>query len=256
MNRPARKPFTLPRTARDPRVTARGVRPRRFPRNLRGENTERFAQAIIARHSGGVGFGPLVELVLRRRAARVLSQTTAHSALNVHVSPLLTLNFASNRAVHFATTRSERFMKTEVQRVALPPRLERTIIERLVAREIRHEPPTLAAARSGELPRHGQTSSPAAPLERTAESAVPPEPSRRVFRRSVPIHLSDSSPRTAAQNGALLRGPIAPEPPLTRPSLARKPEPISPHELSRITDHVIDTIDRRITASRERRGMA
>jgi hypothetical protein len=255
MNTPARKPFALPRTARDPRVTARGVRPRRFPLRLRGENAERFAETIIARHSGGVGFGPLVELVLRRRAARVLNQTTAHSSLNVHVSPLLTLNFASNRALHFATTRSERFMKTEVQRVVLPS-LERTIIERLVAREIRQEPPTLAAARSGEPPRNGQTISRAAPVEQTVETAEPPAPSRRVFRRRAPMRESDSSPRTAAQNGALLRGSMASEPPLTKPSAARKPEPISPHELNRITDHVIDTIDRRITASRERRGMA
>lgn len=206
----------------------------------------------MARHSSGVGVGAFVELVLRHRAAPVLNQTTAHSTLNVHVSPLLTLNFANNRALHFATTRSERFMKTEVQRVVLPSRLERTIIERLVAREIRHEPPTLATARSGELPRTGQTSSPAA----TVETAEPPEPSRRVFRRSARMRESDSSPRIAAQNGALLRGSIAPEPPLTRPGAARKSEPISPHELGRITDHVIDTIDRRITASRERRGRA
>jgi len=256
MSTSVRKPLTPPRIARDPRMIARGVRRRRFALHFSGANAERFSQAIIARHSGGVGFGPLLELVLRRRAERVLNRTTVHSPLNVQVSPLLTLTLTSSRALHFATTRYERFMKTEVERIVLPSRLERTMIERLVTREIRHEPSALAAAAIGELPRNGRTGPRPAQLERTAENIELHEPSRRIFRRSAPTGQADSSPRIVAGNAASLRGSIAWEPALAKPGAARKPEPISPHELSRITDHVIDTIDRRITASRERRGMA
>jgi hypothetical protein len=79
----------------------------------------------------------------------------------------------------------------------------------------------------------------------------------RVFRRMLPRLESTPPPEvTLTADRSFGRSASKNERALARHGSGPTVTPISPGELNRITDHVIETLDRRITASRERRGMA
>ena len=122
-------------------------------------------------------------MIVRRRAQLELRQTVVHSPVNLNVSPSLTLNLLHSRPLQLAAPRREHLVKSEFHRLVLPERRsERTIVERLIMREMRHEPRSLAAGSPDELPRE-RRSERRTTFPGSAEMDAPFEsPVRRVFR--------------------------------------------------------------------------
>jgi hypothetical protein len=72
-------------------------------------------------------------------------------------------------------------------------------------------------------------------------AGAPPTPPARVLRRRAPAVVPAPAP---ARDEPVVRAAGQPA----------RPVPLSPVEINRLTDHIVQTIDRRIAAFRERQG--
>jgi hypothetical protein len=187
-----------------------------------------FVQAIMERYTGWQMRGASLDLVLRQRAPGVTMSPLYHQ-VQMQVAPRLSLIVqGETRVLH------ERSIE----------RVERTLREQLVrdlsARGTRID----AVATPGSLTPSGFNNAPAPGTRANLPLA---RPVSRVVRRPVSVFTPDN------------RG-LPAETPMTLPgrrpavvSQTHPPDP-TPMDVNRLTDQVIQAIDRRIIAQRERLG--
>ena len=188
------------------------------------ERSRGFAARIARRHARVRAFDASLARVFARLAP-AMNATNRHRHHHTHLrpAPWLTLSL-THMSAPSERNGASRALATDVvtRHTAHVERTERTrreLVERLVARTIRHERQrTPAPDRIG---------------------AVTPAP--RVLRKPAPLIERDDRPAPRA-------APVAS--PAVRASLSA----LSAHEVNQLTDTVIRSLDRRLSAARERRG--
>jgi hypothetical protein len=237
--------------ATDVRASARGLRLPGHP----------LATAIRVRYANSRRLGPWLNLVLRRQPLqRAWQPRQASTTLAITSRLFLSLIDPSDRPVNerlsTRTGLSEPKWPTARQRAAHPMspadtiehtvidrEVHRTLLERLVSREIRRE---IGSHWLDQAPAFRSNALPVAAEGKHPECEPLQYPVKRILRRQIPAASVDSPPTSEPQ---------LPSAPAIRNAVAGKLPEALPHALlSRITDHVIETIDHRVTAGRERRG--
>ena len=201
----------------------------------------RFAAAVAALHAGDPGAWlrcavrttGVARVLLRRRAIVATTPKT------LTIAPRIELRLATSRS------RADDGRRSASERVAHVAReLPRTVsapsaapmLQRASRRavrddaqasgpgaQLRRDPLSPTAAAAGRMPAGTASAPPARVLRRRAPAVVP-----------APAPLHDE--------------------PHVRATVQPRPVPLSPVEVNRLTDHIVQTIDRRIAAFRERRG--
>ena len=222
-------------------ASARGLRP----------GQESLAQRIVDRYSRRRSFGTLLQMLLRHDARPPMSRIFVGGPSAWSINPRVTVRLAASHPARFEAARLTREVRTRQSHLVLRDRDHvQTFLERILQREVRVAP---TGALSGALAESAPDRlSPGLAESRipgpTAPSSAWPE---RVFRRPAAVSgqrsSSDEIPVAASSAASRMAGPPA----RMKPGQAAT---LSPLELQRITDQVIHTIDRRIIASRERRG--
>jgi hypothetical protein len=196
-----------------------------------------FAAAIVARHRVRRRFGPRLGLVFARRplAAAAGSPARERHACASAASVRLELVLAPRISLTLATPRHEG--PSTVRVAAASPQLhEARIAARQLERVVEHAA-TLAV-------RHERVAVDPA----VAFGQMPPGTNASLAASPPQLVLA----RTSAAPPASADSPAAPT--------ARQPAPSAaawapaPHEIERLTDRVLSSIDRRLVAERERRG--
>lgn len=201
-----------------------------------------FADAVAARHRGdpsawlrcSTRTGGVARVLLHRRREVVRS-----APASITIAPRIELRLASARA------RAGDGAPLRMSRVADARRELRTLSAPSAA-------PMLERAAARFQRDDGQTSRPDARARRSlAPRAVPnadalPTSQRsaapvRVLRRRAPVPAEPSAP-------------VRDERPARAAAPLPRAVPLSPVEIDRLTDHIVQTIDRRISAFRERQG--
>jgi hypothetical protein len=188
---------------------------------LRSMAGARFAAAIMSRHPHARGAVRPVARVLRRAGGAVLRFSTGRFTFSPRLEVALRA-FGRLREPQTVTT------------TATAP-----LAVRSLARAVRDEGAVSRTA--GRVPRThaGRASDPA---RAQAEGLAPSRPVPRVLRRHAPTVTQPAEPVRRDEGSS-------------RPSAhAVRPQPLSPVEMERLTDHIVLTIDRRIAAFRERQG--
>jgi len=158
--------------------------------------------------------------------------------------PLLALVFTR---LHLTVRSCRVYNHTQIH---LTPHLELTLVQRLIARGERIEAMGAAGLSVGPHPGSGQRASPrigeGAPLRITGAMA---QPVSRVVRRSgsIPVSPEVAPPMPPVRRFASDLG-------FQTADSGRKTVAFGPTDLNRLTDQVIQAIDRRILAQRERLG--
>jgi hypothetical protein len=256
---PKSLPARLRLVARDPRVTRRTSGPRQT-----GLITASaiWAQAIASRYCRRGALGGWLEKVLRRTGPASGSSAAAPSRTAVvQFAPRMTFNLIRPTLPVLNTTRWElrATIGTERERTFLAAPERRPLammIERIFSHSVRRERDVSAdrpAARAETVSEPG-----AQPAKGPTKKTFPPADSTPVYRRTKPAP-------SAATVSAGARAPAVTEaqPPLGERLAARgasrlpalvTPDTLPPVLMGRITDQVIDAIERRFNAQRERRG--
>jgi hypothetical protein len=187
-----------------------------------------FVQALMARYNGWQTHWPSLDLELRQRAPGV-SMSPLYHQVQMHVAPRLSL-----------TVRGE----THVAHERSPERLERTVREQLVHYLGTRGKRIDAVAIPGSLTASGFNNAPS-PGTRADLSLA--RPVSRIVRRPITELAPDD-------RGLPAETPMMP--PGRRPVVASRTHPPAPTtvDVNRLTDQVIQAIDRRIIAQRERLG--
>ena len=210
----------------DWRVSAGGVRLAQQTAMHNGAGA--FVQALMERYNGWQTHWPSLDLVLRQRAPGVTMSPLYHQ-VQMHVAPRLNL-----------TIRGE----THILHQRSIERVERTLREQLVhylsARGTRID----AVATPGSLTARGLNKAPS-PGTRADLSLA--RPVSRIVRRPI-TELAPEDRGLPAETPMTLPG--------RRPVVASRTNPPAPTpiDVNRLTDQVIQAIDRRIIAQRERLG--
>ena len=241
--------------ARDPRVTG-GPRSRFTPLSQHAS----WAEAIAVRYrQRGVLGSWLERVLLRLRATTLSADSSLKRPAAIQFIPRVTVNLLRPILPQISATRWElrTTIRTERERSLVAPERRPTtaLVERVISQSTRREAKISAP--------------PPAPSERGAHASLVENPRRLdqwtarsldptpVYRRGKPAPVV-----TAAGPARLPAVVEAPSPQGERisprgPGRAREasgPETLPPALMGRITDHVIDAIERRVTARRERRG--
>jgi hypothetical protein len=202
----------------------------------------RFADAVAARHAGDPGAWlrcavrttGVARVLLRRRAIVATTPTT------LTIAPRIELRLATSRA------RAEDERRSANDRVAHVAReLPRTVsapsavpmLQRASRRAVRDD---AQASGLGAQLRRDPLSRAAAAADRIPTGAASAAPARVLRRRAPAV--------------AAAPAPLHDEPHVRAMVQPPRPVPLSPVEINRLTDHIVQTIDRRIAAFRERRG--
>jgi hypothetical protein len=216
-----------------------------------------FARAIRARRGRrGAGIAPVALAYRQLHAVSAPAQHFHRHTLNValHLEPRLALTVRQRvRREPFAAWREAPLVR-EREPGAEPP--APGLVERIFARERRIEATTTVrelvkrVTATHENVGDAAAAPPAAPPTLvTLPAADPP----MIVRRTTPQPPSAAAPpptaRTAEENG------WSAKPPRLAPSRAAAVS-LSPAELGRLTDEVVQAIDRRFVAHRERQGRA
>jgi hypothetical protein len=240
---------------REMRVTAAGFRPLRSGA-LAGAASA-FGLAIVRRHTGRHALGSAAEMILQRLQTAVHMYTAAYHT-DVHVAPrlALTLHIRPHPSVVVATSASRpaagigQQIEAQVVRHQLTRQLERIQIEQLVrrlaTRAERVEPESQAVVRRGSQ----LDATPATPPNRRAPATTiaAERPVTLIVRRATrPMIAAQEAPEQAPQ-----RPPRPDRPPTTNG--AQPMIDAGTIDLNRVTEQVIQAIDRRIIARRERLG--
>jgi hypothetical protein len=234
---------------RDIRAAARGIHCASTCVARAGQ--ESLVQRIVDRYLRRPSFATLLQMLLRRDARAPLSRIFVGGPSTWSINPRVTVQLAASHPPHFEAARLTREVWTRQSHTILHDRDHvQSFLERILQREVRVAPVgRTSGALAESLPnRFGpglpESRSPAQP----PRSATWPE---RVFRRPTAVSgeaSSDQGTSAAPSSAGSRLGP-----PASRMEPARAAT-VSPVELQRITEQVIHTIDRRIIASRERRG--
>jgi hypothetical protein len=203
----------------------------------------RFADGIAARHAGDPGAwlrcavraAGVARVLLRRRSVVV-----AGAPANVTIAPRIELRLATS------ALRTGDAVRPGGRHLASVPReLPRTVsapsavpmLERASRRAVRDD-----AQASGPGGRVRRDLSPrSVPDIGPMPAGAQPTPPARVLRRRAPAVVPAPAP---ARDEPVVRAAGQPA----------RPAPLSPVEINRLTDHIVQTIDRRIAAFRERQG--
>jgi len=196
-----------------------------------------FAEALLRRYGRAPGPAAPPDTALRRPAAPVFRPTYQQVALHVHPRLELALARAERRTALEREVRLERgaALERQIERVLAPQvRLEQSaaVAERIVAR---------LAARA----------------ERQAAADAPPSPEPRRGPDAAPpiVTLAQRAPAATTAPGA---PPELPRPGAPAQALWPAQSPAAPGlgapDLRRLTDQVVEAIDRRARAARERLG--
>ena len=185
----------------------------------------RFAAAVSARHRPARNPAAPLSRILRRALEFIAGQ---HRHVSVTLSPQFQLAF------HW-TSRSMQ-LRQRVQRTTASPQSRmaslvqtRTSVREYPAAQTRHQPPRGARA-----------------------SAAVPQSNRSVIRVERIAH-ADRLPRVLQRTPRVEEKPSRQNDPMIRRA-AEPPAALPPAELERVTTHVVRTLDRRMTAWRERNG--
>jgi hypothetical protein len=189
-----------------------------------------FVQALISHYNGWQTHWPTVDLVLRQKPSGITMSPIYHQ-VQMQVAPRLSL-----------TIRGE----THVRHQRSIGHVERTLREQLVhylgTRGTRID----VVATQGSLTASGVKN---APSPRTSAEVMLARPVSRVVRRPI-AEPAITNHRLTAETATTLPG--------RRPGVASRANPPAPPpiDMNRLTDQVIQAIDRRIIAQRERLGRA
>ena len=203
----------------------------------------RFAGAVAARHAGDPGAW-LRCAVRTTGVARVLLRprrtVIAGAPATIAFAPRIELRLARSgpRDVFGAWTaqaRKTRVAREPVRTVSAPSAAP--MLLRAVRRTVRDDAPSSGPDARVRRELSSRSSSAA---DRVA-SHTEPSPPARVLRRRAPAVVAAPA---AARDESVVRTPVQPA----------RPVPLSPVEINRLTDHIVQTIDRRIAAFRERQG--
>lgn len=261
--------------ARDVRVTRQGIRPM-------NRRADAFARAIMRRYAFRPRHRSRVGLAFRRHPASSAIHPS-YTTVKVHLAPRLNLTLIRQhhdvRIAESAPARlilrhrqaappdstdvpgrrigrrpvSEHPVDRLVRRVQRREVIETTVrhrlAQRLVQRAARTEgtasPEVRASLRAGSAPDATAWETRARPVRRSLARPV-----QRVIRRPALL------PEIAAETSTRTARPPAPQPPVGRPGApAEMPSAVpAPIDVHRLTDQVMQNIDRRLFAHRERRG--
>jgi hypothetical protein len=211
-----------------------------------------LAMRILASYGNGLTTVRPVERVMRSRGRTAPSQVTALQALTdirLALVTRLTLAFQRNTTATPLLQWRDAARQTPADRHAatgLPVR-STLVVDRLLARTERVEQQTVYERRT------------TVEREATMWPRVPPPPGRRpdlVVRRTVvmPADVIVAPPRDEPAARPAVAGRIERSLAPPAPTAAMTPIPLSPRELSRLTDQVVRAIDRRVLAYQERMG--
>ncbi len=242
---------------REMRVTAGGFGLPRW--RALGPPSSTFAQAIMRRYTGRQLPRPTLAMVFGQLRAGVALRPVYHRT-EVHLAPRVELTvLAWSRPIPAtnggtrpqAALRLERQVETRVvqRRVSaptLPPQADQ-LVRRLVVRGERIE--SVAEARATIVPRPGMQQDVLPGSSRRTADIVPAQPVARVTRRPAaarPRAEEGLSMPDAQRSPAYARPHVADAGPHTLDS--------GPIDLNHLTNQVIQAIDRRIIAQRERLG--
>ena len=212
-------------------------------RAMEPSGAARFAGTVLARHAGDPGAW-LRCAVRTTGVARVLLRprriVVAGAPATVNFAPRIELRLATSRArAGFDAGRAHARMQSVVREPA------RTVSAPSAA-------PMLQRARRRAVRDDAPSSDPDARVRREIPS-----------RSSTATHRIASQPESSAPARVLRRrapavvpapAPVRDEPVVRAPVQPARPVPLSPVEINRLTDHIVQTIDRRIAAFRERQG--
>lgn len=184
-----------------------------------------FVRGIAARHRRGrFAAAPVPRIGLRPVSA---GNRPVSVRLDVRVAQRLGLDLRRSRTMVLVS--SPRPLAPSAGTAAV------RIVERIVSSSVRSDGPAPAVAAPRTMRPAVGAGSPD-PVARPVPTAVPP-PVNRVLRR---LESPSTSPPAASSS-------------LTAPPAAA-PAVLGAAELERVTSHVVDTLDRRVSAWRERRG--
>jgi hypothetical protein len=212
-----------------------------------------FALPIRQRYQGKAGRWARLGLVFRQPGAGVIAVHAYHRH-HVQVAPRFSLTMRT--APTPTGAQPHRLLETRV--VQQPGagfiqehwRVEK-LVQRLVARELRID----SMVTTGTAARPGETVAP--PLVESAYEVRPQaEPAARPIQRIVRRATVEAIPYTQAAGSDLpapVRSQAQPPPGWTAVSAAPAPT-LSGAEVKRVADQVLQVIDRRVTAHRERMG--
>lgn len=201
-----------------------------------------FADAVAARHRGdpaawlrcSTHTGGVARVLLHRRREVVRS---APASITIAPRIELRLAIARARAGDVTTQRSSRVANVPRELRTLSAPSAAPLLQRAAARAQRDDG---QASQAYALVRRALAPGAAANLDALPTSARSAAPTR-VLRRRAPVPAEPSAPPRDER----------PARAATQPTRA---VPLSPVEINRLTDHIVQTIDRRIAAFRERQG--
>lgn len=257
------------------------------PITARRGRSSRFARAVLGRHGLRPGRVTPVEATLLRRAAPALTWHLHLRRDEVRVEPRLQLTLATARGVERRELRETRVERGD--RAAAPPPVATVVRRSLLERDLRVVETRVAreanavlrrvlaratrveagAPAPGATPAHAPLRFPAVPAGSAASaprpaSATPAEapayaPPRLPAPPAVPL-VTLPRPAAPAPPAAELRGALAAAGfdaatlAAARNAPAAAVSPPAPVDVERLTESVLDAIDRRVVARRERLG--
>lgn len=241
--------MSLDRTIADGRHAREG---RSDDATARLRGPARFAQALRARYRQGTRPVPALELSLASRLAAgdlVLHRHTLHALHPVTMVLRSVLQRVERTAsqvrmeatlpVATGVSLMGRSARPSAAPPVVAPRAPMPVLQRLAARatRIETEPPVRP--------------SPALPLSAPASTrSTLLAPAR--LSDDLPLHRPAVRAPLATPAGSATASDTGTPQPARRPTNA--PAPMAPHEIERITEQVLNSLDRRIVAERERRG--
>jgi hypothetical protein len=243
----------------DVRVSAGGLR--RLSKITRGAHP--LAATIVRRYANTRRLGAWLDLVLRRPPPqRAWQPVHRHRVLAIASKLFLNVrnesNWRTNEVQPTGTNLRGSVWPTVLEREVLPPEsgarpvpereVRHILVERLVSRQVRREIGDHQLGKTSSLRRITQAG------REDLDPQLLDRPIHRIFRKQTPTVTVQSSP-TPDSRPPFTRTVARPFAHSIRNAVAvNVPESIPSTLLMRITDHVIETIDHRITAGRERRG--
>lgn len=211
-----------------------------------------FARAIRQRYGGRTDSWPASSLVFRRLQSGGASYHL-HAPFHFQMVSRLSLSWWNQaaRAVP-GSVPSGGMVRAPVGEADLVHRQQEVLLQRLIARETRVESVMVAGATATPA-RSVRASEPTAArtVRRLAAEAIPVSPTQpvpRVFRRST------AEPASASFSSASPPGHAVVQPSLARATPAPLATGLAAGDVSRVTDQVLQLLDRRMTAHHERLG--
>ncbi len=218
------------------RVIAGAFRIARLPADRGATST--FALAIMRRYASRQVVQPVIQMILRRNLPAV---TLRSSYGHVHVTPRFALTVVTEQATGPVEAAPS-------GRLTSRPRAHRlidTFVQRLIGRKARTDSlPVVGPSVGGRVVASVSTSMIPA-LARQVPRIVYRGPSREVS------DYAGEAPRVATPSADAERAPWPPRP---HPAESPRPSAVPDVDIGHLTDRVVQAIDRRIIAYRERLG--